>query len=105
MLGTLKLCSNHTWSKDPDDYLKMPKKNSSKSFIVQEYIHNPFLIDGLKFDLRIYVVIVSLKPLEIYICDEGLVRFATVNYQIPNEENKTSDDCKYIFEMKKMKQE
>ncbi len=73
--------------KDPEDYLKMPKKNSSKSFIVQEYIHNPFLIDGLKFDLRIYVVIVSLKPLEIYICDEGLVRFATVNYQFPNEEN------------------
>jgi len=80
---------------NPDDYLKMPRvakshhhnSSSSKSYIVQEYIHNPFLIDGLKFDLRIYVVIVSLKPLDIYICDEGLVRFATVNYQIPNDTN------------------
>ena len=81
--------------KDAQDYLdKVPNSAvkssvapSSKGFIVQEYIHNPLLIDGLKFDLRIYVVILSLKPLRIYICDEGLVRFATVNYQIPNENN------------------
>ena len=87
---------------NPDDYLKMPRaakppppqlsnqhhhSGSSKSYIVQEYIHNPFLIDGLKFDLRIYVVIVSLKPLDIYICDEGLVRFATESYQTPNDTN------------------
>ena len=73
---------------NPDDYLKLvPKKNSSKTYIVQEYIHNPFLIDGLKFDLRIYVVVVNLKPLEIHICDEGLVRFATVNYEFPDEKN------------------
>jgi hypothetical protein len=77
--------------KDADEYLEKvphPKSaNSSKGYIVQEYIHNPLLIDGLKFDLRIYVVILSLKPLSIYICDEGLVRFATVNYQMPNEHN------------------
>lgn len=75
--------------KSPDEYIKAVSKtrNASKIYIVQEYIHNPFLIDGLKFDLRIYVVIVSLKPLEIHICDEGLVRFATVNYQSPNETN------------------
>lgn len=45
-----------------------------KMHIVQEYIHNPYLIDGLKSDLRIYVVILSIKPLQIYIYDEGLVR-------------------------------
>jgi hypothetical protein len=77
--------------KDAEEFLeKVPNPkcaNSSKGFVVQEYIHNPLLIDGLKFDLRIYVVILSLKPLSIYICDEGLVRFATVNYQMPNEDN------------------
>ena len=61
--------------------------NQQKKHIVQEYIHNPYLIDGLKSDLRIYVVILSLKPLQIYIYDEGLVRFATVDYQAPNEKN------------------
>jgi hypothetical protein len=87
--------------KSPDEYLKFnssnnisstvstsaKQRNSSKSHIVQEYIYSPFLIDGLKCDLRIYVVVISLKPLEIYICDEGLVRFATINYQYPNENN------------------
>lgn len=52
-----------------------PHANHHKMHIVQEYIHNPYLIDGLKFDLRIYVVILSLKPLQIYLYDEGLVRY------------------------------
>jgi len=87
--------------KSPDEYLKFnsngnlcgnasssaKQRNSSKGDIVQEYIYNPFLIDGLKCDLRIYVVVISLKPLEIYICDEGLVRFATINYQYPDDNN------------------
>lgn len=74
--------------KDSEEYLKLiPKKHRSRPYIVQEYIHNPFLIDGLKSDLRLYVVITSIKPLEIYLCDEGLVRFATINYQFPDESN------------------
>lgn len=45
------------------------------------------LINGLKFDLRIYVLILNLNPLEIFLYDEGLVRFATVNYKTPTNEN------------------
>jgi hypothetical protein len=60
---------------------------ANKLCIVQEYIDRPYLIDGLKFDLRIYVLIVSLSPLQVYICDEGLARFATVDYQPPDEHN------------------
>jgi len=33
------------------------------SYIIQEYITNPLLIDGYKFDLRIYVLIVCCEPL------------------------------------------
>ena len=107
--------------KDADDYLaKVPKSlSSSKSYIVQEYIRNPLLIDGLKFDLRIYVVILSLKPLNIYICDEGLARFATESYQQPNESNldqifmhltnyslnKKNATYKFVAETKKLDQE
>ena len=70
----------------PSGYLN-PKTDNPKSFIVQEYVHNPFLIDGLKSDFRIYVVILNIKPLEIYIYDEGLVRFATVDYEKPDTNN------------------
>jgi tubulin polyglutamylase TTLL11 len=72
---------------NPNDFLSISTKNTWRSYIVQEYIDNPYLIDGLKSDLRIYVVLASLKPLEIYICDEGLVRFATVNYESPDDSN------------------
>ncbi|EDO40614.1 predicted protein, partial [Nematostella vectensis] len=40
-------------------------------------LHKPFLINGSKFDLRIYVYVTSYDPLRIYIFEDGLVRFAT----------------------------
>lgn len=51
-----------------------------KRGIVQRYISDPLLIDGYKFDLRIYVVVLSYDPLKVYINDEGLVRLATERY-------------------------
>ena len=57
------------------------------SFLSTEYIDRPLLINGLKFDLRIYVLILNLYPLEIFLYDEGLVRFATVDYKAPSTDN------------------
>jgi tubulin polyglutamylase TTLL6/13 len=49
--------------------------------VAQLYIDDPFLIDGLKFDLRIYVLLYGINPLKIYLFDDGLARFATKQYQ------------------------
>ncbi|XP_033326033.1 tubulin monoglutamylase TTLL4 [Megalopta genalis] len=50
------------------------------SMIVQRYISRPRLINGSKFDLRLYVLVTSINPTRIYIYKEGLVRFASVRY-------------------------
>lgn len=58
-----------------------------KTGIVQQYINNPYLIENLKFDLRIYVLILGYEPLRIFIYDEGLGRFATEKYQRVKKKN------------------
>ena len=42
----------------------------------------PHLINSLKYDLRVYIVVTSYNPLRIYIFDEGLVRFATGYFRL-----------------------
>ncbi|KAM4694969.1 putative tubulin polyglutamylase TTLL2 isoform 1-T2 [Discoglossus pictus] len=56
--------------------------------IVQKYITNPLLISGYKFDLRIYVCVVSFSPLTVYVYQEGLVRFATEKFSLRSLDNK-----------------
>jgi tubulin polyglutamylase TTLL6/13 len=68
-----------------------PNLTSKDEVIVQEYVENPMLIDGCKFDLRVYVMVRSLDPLRIYVYEEGLCRLATSKYSKPNENNFRND--------------
>lgn len=46
----------------------------------QRYLTNPHLIDGFKYDLRVYVVVTCFDPLRVYVYPDGLARFATEKY-------------------------
>ncbi|XP_022315097.2 tubulin polyglutamylase TTLL7-like [Crassostrea virginica] len=59
----------------------------TEHFIVQEYIDKPLLLEGYKFDLRIYVLVTSCDPLRIFIFNDGLVRMSTDKYVNPADPN------------------
>lgn len=61
--------------------------NEKENYVVQEYIENPYLIDGLKFDLRLYVLIKSVEPLKVFLFENGLARFATEKFKKPKKSN------------------
>ncbi|CAL8069670.1 unnamed protein product [Calicophoron daubneyi] len=58
-----------------------------ENMICQVYLTKPFLIDGYKFDMRVYVLITSCDPLRVYVFKDGLVRFTTIQYAEPNQRN------------------
>ncbi len=55
--------------------------------VIQRYEHQPALVGGYKADLRIYVVVESIKPLRIYVYRAGLIRHATQQNQPPDPRN------------------
>ena len=49
-------------------------------YIVQRYLSSPLLIGGKKFDLRVYVLVVSYHPLVAYMHRQGFARFSSIRY-------------------------
>ena len=59
-----------------------------QNYVISKYILYPHLINGYKYDLRLYVVVTSYDPLKIYLYREGLVRFATEQYSVASKSMK-----------------
>ncbi|RWS05853.1 tubulin polyglutamylase TTLL4-like protein, partial [Dinothrombium tinctorium] len=71
---------------------------------VQQFIQNPLLIDGKKFDVGIYVILTSIKPLRVYKYNSDMLfRFCAKKYEPFNAEDIDSyvvgDDYTPIWEM------
>ena len=54
-----------------------------REIVVQKYIENPLLIDGRKFDLRVYMIVVCMKPY-LVLYQSGYVRMSLNPYSTEN---------------------
>ena len=62
----------------------------SQPSVIQSYIRDPLCLDGYKFDLRLYVLVTSFKPLEAFIHTEGFARISTVKYSLDQADLKNT---------------
>ncbi|XP_054719709.1 polyglutamylase complex subunit TTLL1-like isoform X1 [Uloborus diversus] len=72
-----KLSQLKRWSRDSTSFNPAVVK---ESYVISRYIDKPLLIGGRKFDLRIYVLVTSFRPLKAYIYRLGFCRFCHVKY-------------------------
>ena len=73
---------------------KIPDHVREAGPIVSKYVGNPHLINGFKYDLRIYVLVTSFSPLKIYVYNQGLVRFCTKKYS--NDPKTRNELCMHL---------
>lgn len=58
-------------------WAQMPLK---EAYVISRYIENPLLVGGKKFDLRLYVLVTSYRPLKAYQYLHGFARFCNAKY-------------------------
>jgi hypothetical protein len=59
----------------------------SNEYLVQTYVERPLLIENLKFDLRLYILVTNLSPFTVFLAKEGMTRLCTQEYRPPNKYN------------------
>ena len=72
------------------EFKSLYKRSTQLSFpqyLISRYIDKPHLLNNKKYDLRLYVLVASFTPLRIYLYNNGLVRFATEDYNKKDLEN------------------
>ena len=70
---------------------KSLKEENDKNYVISRYL-NSHVINGKKYDLRLYVLLTGFNPLRIYLNKEGLVRIASSKYTL----NINSVDNKFV---------
>ena len=77
-----------------------------KNYLITKYLYNPHLIKGYKYDLRFHGLVSTIKPLKLYLYNEGLVRLASekYNFSVSDPHNKYSFLTNLFINKKNKKQ-
>nr|XP_020455294.1 probable tubulin polyglutamylase TTLL1 isoform X2 [Monopterus albus] len=75
-----KLSQIKKWSRDSRTSSFVAASSGKEAYVISLYIDNPLLIGGKKFDLRLYVLVTTYRPLKCYMYKLGFCRFCTVKY-------------------------
>jgi tubulin polyglutamylase TTLL1 len=73
-----KLAQLKKWAKGP------LMGQGRDSYVISRYIDRPLLVGGRKFDLRMYALVTSFRPLMVYLYKLGFGRFCTVKFMTDN---------------------
>ena len=67
-------------SNDKDNARDNDGDDPPEGYVIQQYIDSPYLVGGKKFDLRLYCLVTSYSPLEVWIYREGFARLCLTPY-------------------------
>lgn len=59
---------------------------TKEAYVICRYIDRPLLVGQKKFDLRIYVLVTSYKPLKVWLSSLGFARFCNEKYSSDSSE-------------------
>ncbi|XP_055963871.1 probable tubulin polyglutamylase TTLL9 [Sorex fumeus] len=70
------------WRKDSRCTDDQKDEVTVENYVAQRYIENPYLIGGRKFDLRVYVLVMSYLPLRAWLYRDGFARFSNTRFTL-----------------------